>query len=260
MKCRHCGLVQVYPLPSPDDLEKMYPVDYQGTLSDWEFERQQPLLSIIDKKNYASILDYGCGNGALVKILLERGKKVEGVEFNPQLVEKLNASRHQGIFFTVDTFHQKDKQYDLIVLDNVLEHLTNPSQIIDHLKEKLVEGGSLLVRGPHEYNPSLSFYLRLWLFGLRKSLFHTRGSHAPRHVTLSSYHNLKNFLEGKGFHTADYQVEEFHWPFPSSWEAAPGPKGKLKYLLAELSRKISSRKKQWGNAFTYVGGLFFYAH
>ena len=249
-KCNHCELVQLSPLPNKSDFDAMYPTSYQGDISGFNYDRINPFLPFITK-DIKSVLDYGCGVGAIVKYLVDKGIKAEGTEYNPALIKKLNEEIVPDAFMTIEDFPNTSSSYDLIILDNVLEHLTNPIEIITLLKNRLNPGGRLLVRGPLEYNNSISFFLKISIFGIRKRLTNSKAAHAPFHITLANYKSLKLFFESNGFQTLSYKAEEFHWPFPSSWSSAKGISGKLKYLFASFSKIVSGIIPKWGNAFIY---------
>ncbi len=90
VKCSKCGLVQVFPLPNHADLMQMYPPEYQGALDTENLERFQPLLDEIKQTNHQKIIDFDCGGGGMVALLKRNGYEAYGVEFNLDLVKKLN--------------------------------------------------------------------------------------------------------------------------------------------------------------------------
>lgn len=73
------------------------------------------------------VLDYGCGNGMLVKYLNENGIEAYGYDkFNPEYL-KLNVG------------------YDLVTMIEVIEHLYTPFVEIDEIYEALNPGGQVYI-------------------------------------------------------------------------------------------------------------------
>lgn len=90
IQCSNCKLVYVSPLPNYDDLDKMYPVNYQGELVKKTTGCYDKLFTLINQHgNYTTILDYGCGGGKFIIEALSNQFEITGVEFNPQLVGNL---------------------------------------------------------------------------------------------------------------------------------------------------------------------------
>lgn len=99
----------------------------------------------------ASILDYGCGYGRLVKELKESGfKKVTGVDFSEELIKRGQQSGVQHIHHisSSDALVVEDHSLDCILLFAVLTCIPdNVSQkaLINKLLLKLKSGGILFI-------------------------------------------------------------------------------------------------------------------
>lgn len=116
-------------------------------------------LSIIDTcklPNDIRILDIGCGNGELVAAFVEESYDAIGVEpdakafeaskVNPALKKRLISC---GIEDLKNSNHPElNKPFDLIVLQNVLEHIYNPLSAIELLLNMLKDGGYIYIGVP----------------------------------------------------------------------------------------------------------------
>jgi len=116
-------------------------------------------LSIIDTcklPNDIKILDIGCGNGELVAAFVEESYDAIGVEpdanafeaikVNPDLKERLISC---GIEELENSNHPAlKKPFDLIVLQDVLEHLYDPLSAIELLLHKLKDDGYIYIGIP----------------------------------------------------------------------------------------------------------------
>ncbi|MDD2448543.1 MAG: class I SAM-dependent methyltransferase [Sulfurimonas sp.] len=74
-------------------------------------------------------LDFGCGEGEVLPILIERN----GVR----------CDRYDLFYFPQKVY--KDKSYDLIVSTEVIEHLESPLEVLQELSSHLKEGAYLLL-------------------------------------------------------------------------------------------------------------------
>lgn len=255
LQCANCGLVYVSPLPDSDDLTKMYPVEYQGALKTTPTGMYDRLFEQINKTGgtYTTLLDYGCGGGRFVTEAIDKGYKVTGTEYNPDLVNNLQTAFPSATFITIDDFFKTDTKYDIIFLNNVLEHLTNPREIMLLLKERLTENGIFMLEGPVENNFTLTKYVRKSLFLIRKKLLDKKAAHAPTHVLYSNRKNQEEFFKSMGLKTLYYHIYEGHWPFPSNYKDCDTTMKKIMFWIADTSVRFSQHFAFWGNYFIYIG-------
>ncbi len=95
---------------------------------------------------HGKVLDVGCGIGDWVRF---RSNTV-GVDVNRKAVE---FCRSQGLdvhLMQTDEIPFGDESFDSAVLDNVLEHLYDPSALLAEIHRVLAPGGTLLVGVPGE--------------------------------------------------------------------------------------------------------------
>lgn len=83
------------------------------------------------------VLDIGCGNGALTYDIAKKAKHVYGIDFNEKNIEyakkKYNAANITYIIGDA-TNYQFNKNFDVIVLSNVLEHIENRIEFLKRIK------------------------------------------------------------------------------------------------------------------------------
>ncbi|NOK07206.1 methyltransferase domain-containing protein, partial [Myxococcus xanthus] len=102
----------------------------------------------------ATLLDLGCGSGALGQYLAEtRGAVSDGVTWSE--AEAAHARPHYRRV-AVEDLETCDlvtlftgQRYDYIVCADVLEHLRRPEQILDQCRELLAPEGRLLISVPN---------------------------------------------------------------------------------------------------------------
>jgi 2-polyprenyl-3-methyl-5-hydroxy-6-metoxy-1,4-benzoquinol methylase len=93
------------------------------------------------------ILDVGCGDGLLFDHLEPFGE-VEGVESSAASVSEHGPHRSQIHVCPFDENFQPDKQFGLILMLDVLEHLADPAAALRRALALLTPGGMLLITVP----------------------------------------------------------------------------------------------------------------
>ncbi len=96
---------------------------------------------------WGSILDVGCGDGLLFDRLMEFGD-VEGIETSREIVDPANPQFQKIHIGPFDDSFRPGKQYSLILLLDVLEHIPDPGAALRRCESLLKPGGSLVVTVP----------------------------------------------------------------------------------------------------------------
>jgi len=145
-KCRKCGTRSYCPNVVGDSLfydylsrhlRWYYPKDR------WEF---QIVAEILDKEKPQLFLEVGCGDGHFLKLARERGHEGHGSEINARSIETLKS---QG--FQVSTALDRDiqeRQYDAVVMFQVLEHLVDPFSFVKSIIPHVRSQGLIIVSTP----------------------------------------------------------------------------------------------------------------
>jgi len=124
------------------------------TLKQSPYSSHMLLLSLLDPAKHGKrLLDVGCGNGFLSKLLRHKGFDVTGIEHPfgfdgeaPAIVHDLEKPLPviPGLF-------------DVIVIGDVLEHLRCPQNLLEELRAYLAPGGQIIASLPNSGN----LYFRL---------------------------------------------------------------------------------------------------
>jgi SAM-dependent methyltransferase len=104
------------------------------------------------------ILDYGCGDGTFLKLLMESGRRPAralGAELSPELVEdcRRRLGGVEGLDFVISSLLENgsyDGAFDGVVCMEVLEHVLQPDRLLDLFARMLRPGGELLLSVPVE--------------------------------------------------------------------------------------------------------------
>lgn len=105
-----------------------------------------------------SVLDVGCGDGTLMKMLQEKGVKVTGIDINQDNTVKCLEKGLSVIQGDIDEgLHgYPDKSYDYVVLNQTLQSTEKPDYVI---QEMLRVGKKVLISFPNFAYWKVRFYL-----------------------------------------------------------------------------------------------------
>lgn len=116
----------------------------------YENEGFSRFVSLVSKE-YKRVLDVGCGNGANLKLLLDRGHRAEGLtisQMEAAFVEK------RGFPVKVWDITRPELPYppvsfDALLFSHVLEHVTWPQQVLENYLCMLRPGGGVYIALPN---------------------------------------------------------------------------------------------------------------
>jgi SAM-dependent methyltransferase len=152
--CDRCGVLFANPFPSADEVAAAYsPEVVWGRHRQEEQEKQvsrlrlerlfEPVagqLDVTDPPAGVTVLDFGCGLGGMLDGLAALGWTTYGIE--PAM--KAAFDRHREL-----PEIPVSAAFDLAILHNVLEHVTDPLAILHRMAGAVREGGFLLISVPN---------------------------------------------------------------------------------------------------------------
>jgi len=198
VKCRECSLVYLNPQPDMPTLKKTYRKIYQknnkkrlkGPLELIEhLFRRMRAYEIMEYRKTGEILDIGCGRGMMLKYLKVRGWKTKGIEFSEDTGAIARRTLKHDLYIGTDTLKEfTDEQFDIIVIDYVLEHVNRPYEILKEVHRVLKKRGLLIVSVPDIESLQAVWTGRYW--------FHLD---VPKHLYHYSTRTLTRLLEKSRF-------------------------------------------------------------
>lgn len=164
------------------------------------------------------ILDFGCGNGRLLKRLGMRGfKHLEGFDADPKARAAAGAQGFE-IHHDLDELSSSGRQFDVIVLNHVVEHLDRPVEVLQQLVSLLAADGVLYLRTPNTASLLSRAFGSTW-----------RGYETPRHLHLFNARNIRHLVGRLPGVSAKIRTENallqgmFHESLVAPfWRSAPG--------------------------------------
>lgn len=198
--CPSCGVRQIFPFPDLDDLREAYRMDYHGHAEPGQkgllysllfraLERKEQARLSLLVTGGASVLDVGCGIGLFLEKLRSLGAtNLTGIDFSERAVGAVRArgiTCHQGTFLD---FPAEAGSFDVVVMNNYLEHTMNPAQELEQARRVLRPGGVLVGELPNFNSLDRALFGRFW-----------GGNHVPRHTFQLDPKVLRTFLNQAGF-------------------------------------------------------------
>jgi 2-polyprenyl-3-methyl-5-hydroxy-6-metoxy-1,4-benzoquinol methylase len=152
VQCRRCGLVYVNPRVVVSPGLAAYSTEQE--LRYFELSRAirrhayAPLLGQLPAwlgRAPASLLDIGCGDGLLVELSRQAGIASAGSEISEPLAGRVRARLGDDAIVAGDLSQLPAAQYDAVTLINVLEHVTDPAEMLANISRLLRPGGVALI-------------------------------------------------------------------------------------------------------------------
>lgn len=212
-RCSYCMLVSTYPIPSAKTILNHYKTGFKK--GNYKFLRKysQSYKSVyrqfvkiiklrlserndtlLDKK----ILDIGCFTGDFLELVKAEGANVYGLELQKEAVAIAN-KKLPGRVLLADVMTHKfpQKNYDIITLQGLLEHVPDPLTLLNRCSKLLKQGGIIMIQTPNSSS----------------HLAHILGKYWPPYTPIEHMHlfgrkSMGIALKKSGFNKITYKV---HW-------------------------------------------------
>ena len=96
----------------------------------------------------SKVLDFGYGSGQKLDFFVEIFDECHGYDLYPQ---NINHLRQKGVIIHTNIL-SIPKNFDYIILDNVIEHVEDPAKIINYMLSLLRFGGTLILITPNYHS------------------------------------------------------------------------------------------------------------
>lgn len=212
-RCNNCQLLFQQPLPPLSSLVKFYPEDYRNHmpakgggfftfLKKKKFQQQAGKLTKHLKPS-SKILEIGYGNGELLKALASLGfKELYGCDFSSKNYDALTSLGIKIEVANVENSLPFEEKFDLIILNNVIEHFLDPVSVVQNCWTKLETNGKIVIFTPNADAFELDIFGKYWA-----------GFHAPRHTYIFNQKNLEILADKLGSREIKFATE----PDPGQW-------------------------------------------
>lgn len=197
--CNDCGFVTNVPRPSADDLDAKYRLfnelqaagkETPAPAGEIDIRRADLLYRCLARhlptEEKARILDFGGGDGRLMRRFIAAGHRCELVDYRLDVlpgVVKIGSTEADV---------PNGRTYDAIVCSHVLEHVADPRRTITMLASHLSKRGVLFVEVPME----------IW----KRAPLHVE---PVTHVNFFQAHSMRRLLQGAGLRSVACRLEGY---------------------------------------------------
>ena len=240
IKQNNLGYYEVMPKPSKEDLTEFYTNKYfqragryDHSYSDEEIsythyciDRKFSLLKKTFNQDYSGkkLLEIGVGEGWTISFLNEKGLDVKGIDFsdfavkhhNEHIAEKIILGDPDSIIYKMI---EDDLQFDLIWLDNVLEHTPDPNRLLTNLNKISAPNAAIVIEVPNDYS-----IVQLELKD-REMIKSNYWESSPEHLSYFNIDALKKLAKVSGWEyvsgMSDFPVDLFLFNEASNYNIKP---------------------------------------
>jgi SAM-dependent methyltransferase len=199
--------------------------------------------NIATVKGPLRLLDVGCGNGTLLKLLQRRGFDVFGYESSDEAARIAN---DEGVNVvsgeTLETAEFGAASLDIVTLFHVMEHVPEPRAILAEVRRILRPSGRILVQVPN---------IESWQSKLCGARWY--GLDVPRHIINYSSYSIRRLLLDCGFRirrVRHFNLRDNAAAFASS--ISPGLDPMSRCVRASRHRRREPAPVAWAKHAVYV--------
>jgi 2-polyprenyl-3-methyl-5-hydroxy-6-metoxy-1,4-benzoquinol methylase len=216
-RCDACGHFYINPLPTEAALGQIYPKHLKNYS---EFDSRPGLAFRVKAflegrrlrqltRNVSEdgrLLDVGCAAGAFLDVVRRECPNIrvlEGLEISESAAVVAKRKGYRVQIATVDDAKLESEFYDVICLQQVIEHVHDPRAVLCKLRKSLKPGGLLILETPNLHSWDH------WVF--RHGYW--EGYHIPRHFNLWTVDGMKRILREAGYAAVTYRkrIKPVHW-------------------------------------------------
>lgn len=185
-------------------------------------DKSHPYLSktlqkILNKLKYKNkLLDIGCGNGSLTKVLSKNFKSTFAIDTSKSAIYFAKKNNLKKVTFKVGTLQLHNKKFtrstfDTITAIEVIEHVYSPDQFLKDIKRIMNNKTNLIISTPfHGYFKNLL----ISILGKFDDHFNPLWEHG--HIKFWSINTFMQLLSRNGFEIKEIYFSGRFYPFSKS--------------------------------------------
>lgn len=135
------------------------------------------------------LLEIGCSHGEFLERIKNLGWNVKGVEMNEKTASFAKEKRNLEVYNKrIEECSFQGREFDVVVMTMVLEHLYNPFEVLEKISQWLKKGGQLIFSIPY-FNGFEFKWFKDYCYGLQ----------LPFHITFFNKKVIKTCLKKLGY-------------------------------------------------------------
>ncbi|MBM4174959.1 MAG: class I SAM-dependent methyltransferase [Ignavibacteria bacterium] len=170
------------------------------------------------------ILDLGSGSGGTLQNFLGSGNQLFSVDHSDDKLKAQKIISHEFnlIYSLAEKLPFKQKYFDVIILQDSLEHFTDPYSVLNEIKNLLNEDGVIYISTPNKFSiinlfadphwgfPFVALFPRILIRKIFIPLFRRQEIGRPGVAQLLSYKQLRSFFDELSLKSNIYTIEAVH--------------------------------------------------
>lgn len=242
VKCAECGLVYMNPQVLPNDVGEFYPPDYGPYQAKRDKTGENPRAARAELKKkplspaiwaklteQSRLLDVGCGNGGFLDTVREiTGCSVHGVDTSKIAAKRARDNYQIDIFAgALPECPFPDDYFDVITAWWYLEHVPNPSEVLQKMSSLLKQDGYCVIGVPN-------------IDSLNAKIFRDKWYHldCPRHLYIYSPDTMARLLDDADLETIRIVFDRTPWGLFRS----------LRYYFGDDNVPLKNRRRLRGSS------------
>ncbi|MCW3117049.1 MAG: bifunctional 3-demethylubiquinone-9 3-methyltransferase/2-octaprenyl-6-hydroxy phenol methylase, partial [Chitinophagaceae bacterium] len=207
--CHACHTIYIDPVPS-GELKIIYPSNYYSfagvkknrafQVKEWLDKKLFRKLLRQIKADKINILDIGGGTGWILDNIKKTDPRInitQVVDIDPLARQKAEDNGHLYFEGRIEEF-KTSQQFHLILMLNIIEHISDPEKVMQSLHDKLMPDGIILIKTPNTQSLDASLFKKKYWGGL----------HCPRHWIIFSEKSFRILLKELPFDIASLKFTQ----------------------------------------------------
>jgi 2-polyprenyl-3-methyl-5-hydroxy-6-metoxy-1,4-benzoquinol methylase len=190
----------------PEKQTSSYSINYSNEELTFIENKSKKIFDIVQNIKNKSLLDVGCGEGYLSRFFLDLDYKVKALDYSDFAIKNHNPTTEScfikgDVFKNLDSIIKDGDKYGIIVLNNVIEHVLDPKNVLDKIHKILDKDGVLVITAPNDFS-KLQEHL------IKENFINEMNWIAPPvHLSYFTLETLSNLVEQSGYSIHNYYAE-----------------------------------------------------
>ncbi len=209
VKCSECDLMGINPQPSDEVLKKIYGGEYFPLTHTVEAENHSRFLKYATAQHYLDVLgeylkrsrrpgkvlrllEIGIGFGDFLEAAKQRGYDVIGIEYSEANAQRarMRLGKSVRIIRGEVSDLELSERFDIIVFNDVLEHVRDPLKFLGRVHEALKDDGIVFCVVPSLDSKSAQMQGADWIEFKMEHLFYFNNSNARRLLAKTNFQDI----------------------------------------------------------------------
>lgn len=235
VRCAGCGHMQLERFPSEAELEREYSAAASDDYVDEEPGQRLSARAVLERVEHhrpvGRLLDVGCWVGFLMSEAEGRGWRATGIE--PSNFASNRAREALGLDVRTAGLDDVEGEWDVVVLGDVLEHLTRANAALEKVASLTSPGGVLVLLLPDAGSRVARLLGKRWW------------SVIPTHVHYFTRKSIATMLEHNGYEVVEFGTDPKAFTVRYYLAKGGGYLPRVSRILISLAERLGLADRMW---------------